>query len=1306
MIRRTVKFSLWGIGGLFVIILLCAALLLWRLAAAPLQLAFLIPYLERALSDPISGHHTDIRDTVLVWNKETRELDILVRQVRVVDANGATLAAFPSIAVTLSLQALLHRTVAATVIHIEGAQVNLIHQTDGSFELGTGARQPTSQAAEEAPSNNLQDLTQLLLGLVIQLMSAPDPSRPLAYLRQIHIVGGVLTVYDESLGVTWRATKTDMSIRREGDSLVALAHVTVDANGSPGQVDAEMSYHPSTSLLDLVVGLANINPSAMAPLTSAMPEFVGLDMPLSGKINVSLDLHGRLHKMRFQITGEAGRLSHPDLLPVPLPILNIMALGRLDQDSNTFHLDEATIRLGSAASKAAIIKLGASARREAGTTEVKGFVVLKNVQMAALKDYTPPEVRDRLPTPLFDLLALGSIKQASSQFELLLPEGNLDALSVKTLKGALHYHLSLQHADASLDTKWDYQAASQQVVVDVSFTGLRPAGLAPALPALSTLAGFDVPVDGHFNLVFGAHGRLQNADFNISARAGKLSLPDVLPAPLAIAWIALRGRLAGQQETLRIDDIVFDMGDGNGNGPVIAGNFKAQRLGQRMTADGHLTLQRLPIAELNNYWPRGVSDNARVWVTTNLVNGVIDQVGIDLKLSRPAGNAATVNVDHLDGTMQFRDIEVHYVRPLPPITDVDGTARFNQQGLQIKIASGKGPGLRLTGGDVRITGFDTGREAIAVQVGVETSLRDTLTLLDGPELNLISGLGIDPSKTGGQANLQAEFAFSLRGDIQIDKVDIKVQGELKDVVLRNLFLGHDAIQGDLHLDLDNDGMLVQGTTRFAGLPLSINWREAFTKQAVWKTEIKAIAPRIGQADLLRLGVALPIPMDGSFATTLTAKIDQYGKHVVQAEMDVQKAELSIPLLGWRKAAGESGSVRGTLRVDSKQGLAEGKFSIDVGSLSTRGSLQIEPAQGTLTHLDLDDLIIAKTHLSGVTLRRHNGNIDVVIGEGVVDVQALLQSQSAGRSRQKDAATGKPPTAAQQRGEVGVATQYHLHAPALRRVYFGADRYLEDVAVELRHDEKGWALIDLSARIPDSLVRYLPAEKKSSDNEGLPPRPRRLTVTYQPDSQDVYTLSAQTSDVGSTLRALNLHDGITGGNLKIEGRRAGSQPDSPLKAAFEVKNFVAKEMPMVARILAAASFGGLLDSLNNDGLKFSRLFGDLVLHDDVITIELLRAHGGALGITGVGKIDTGAGILDVKGTVVPARMLNTLPGKIPLLGNLLVGGKGQGVVAVNYRLHGELANPKVSVNPASLLTPGFLRKVFGLFNSSVGGDAVK
>jgi hypothetical protein len=72
---------------------------------------------------------------------------------------------------------------------------------------------------------------------------------------------------------------------------------------------------------------------------------------------------------------------------------------------------------------------------------------------------------------------------------------------------------------------------------------------------------------------------------------------------------------------------------------------------------------------------------------------------------------------------------------------------------------------------------------------------------------------------------------------------------------------------------------------------------------------------------------------------------------------------------------------------------------------------------------------------------------------------------------------------------------------------------------------------------------------------------------------------------------------------------------------------------------------------------------------------------------------GPDLLDIQGTIVPAYTLNSIIGNIPLLGSLLLGGEGQGLFAANYRATGSAADPQVSVNPLSALTPGFLRRLF-------------
>ncbi|MBV8398709.1 MAG: hypothetical protein JOZ17_08205, partial [Acetobacteraceae bacterium] len=70
--------------------------------------------------------------------------------------------------------------------------------------------------------------------------------------------------------------------------------------------------------------------------------------------------------------------------------------------------------------------------------------------------------------------------------------------------------------------------------------------------------------------------------------------------------------------------------------------------------------------------------------------------------------------------------------------------------------------------------------------------------------------------------------------------------------------------------------------------------------------------------------------------------------------------------------------------------------------------------------------------------------------------------------------------------------------------------------------------------------------------------------------------------------------------------------------------------------------------------------------------------------------------DLEGTIVPAYFFNSLLGRVPLVGKLFSPEQGGGVFAARYTVRGPLADPQVSVNPLSALTPGFLRGLFGTF----------
>ena len=88
-----------------------------------------------------------------------------------------------------------------------------------------------------------------------------------------------------------------------------------------------------------------------------------------------------------------------------------------------------------------------------------------------------------------------------------------------------------------------------------------------------------------------------------------------------------------------------------------------------------------------------------------------------------------------------------------------------------------------------------------------------------------------------------------------------------------------------------------------------------------------------------------------------------------------------------------------------------------------------------------------------------------------------------------------------------------------------------------------------------------------------------------------------------------------------------------------------------------------------------------------------AHGRAIGATADGYIDRPKNVIALKGSLVPAYGLNSMLGVIPVLGDLLVSKKGEGIFGITYSAHGDADEPEISVNPLALLTPGIVRRIF-------------
>jgi hypothetical protein len=192
------------------------------------------------------------------------------------------------------------------------------------------------------------------------------------------------------------------------------------------------------------------------------------------------------------------------------------------------------------------------------------------------------------------------------------------------------------------------------------------------------------------------------------------------------------------------------------------------------------------------------------------------------------------------------------------------------------------------------------------------------------------------------------------------------------------------------------------------------------------------------------------------------------------------------------------------------------------------------------------------------------------------------------------------------------------------------------------------------------------------------------------------LSLHAEDAGSFLTAFDIYGGMEGGNLTLLGNYDDSGRNG-LKGRFDIREFTLKDAPILAKILSLASLTGFFDTLQGKGIGFNKMSVPFVLKNDVISIKNAKASGPAIGLTAEGTITIPKMAFDLKGTVVPAYTLNSMAGKVPLFGKLLTGGEGKGIFAASYTVKGTDKDPNVTVNPLSILTPGFLRGLFDIFD---------
>ncbi len=165
-------------------------------------------------------------------------------------------------------------------------------------------------------------------------------------------------------------------------------------------------------------------------------------------------------------------------------------------------------------------------------------------------------------------------------------------------------------------------------------------------------------------------------------------------------------------------------------------------------------------------------------------------------------------------------------------------------------------------------------------------------------------------------------------------------------------------------------------------------------------------------------------------------------------------------------------------------------------------------------------------------------------------------------------------------------------------------------------------------------------------------------------------------------------GIEGGKLLFNS----VFDDVNSTSSLVIEDFKVVNAPAFAKLLALADLGGIADLLSGSGISFDKLEVKFSDNQKVKKITEIYAVGPSISILMEGYIERDTKLTSLRGTMVPAKELNKLISKIPVLGEILIGKEvGEGIFGVSFKMKGLPGEIKTTVNPIKTLTPRFITR---------------
>jgi len=842
-------------------------------------------------------------------------------------------------------------------------------------------------------------------------------------------------------------------------------------------------------------------------------------------------------------------------------------------------------------------------------------------------------------------------------------------------KRVLHAEFSLQSGN---NTPTDClvtltETHAQTLDLSIRTNHLSSTMVQDLFPGLSWLSGINVVMDGEMHLLSGKDNTAPHVTFQIQKSTGHLHLPDYFPEEISIKKLELKGGFSFPEQTLTIDSFVFEP-DTSPHYPTFSlkgtfKNFLSLFLPQKISPelDFSTRIDTLNVDDIKKYWPLPIRPLLREWITTRITSGQITHAeGIfhitpeDFDLLRQHEETGTEHPEDLknlplppEGMLQASiDIDhanIQYHPKFPTAHNVHARITFDHKRMNIAVDQGTVLNSTIEHATVAMDNMWLKPSYMTVEGAVEGKAEDMIAYLKAtlPEKDIQTPALKSIYHLTGLASIQLALGFPiLPTPLHYDDIALDLQATATNVIAPNFINNAGIEMGAFDVTLHNRSLKITGKGKIQDIPFTTDFTynlSPSTQHLISQNHLRATVT----ADQLRALHLADIPYVFSPFDLDILLTDTPNGTTIKGTADLTKASISYPEYNFTKNSGAHASF-----------IFEGvinKTLLTLSSFILKGDHIDIQGRGTFS-----DNMITKLHLP-------------VLKFGKTDAQLTYEHTPTGYSLEI------------------FGNALDLGNAPISNV-FNQTKAKQSLALKIRL-KKLIARNDISFSPLRADINCSPLLCLSIQIHGLMEEKNTLDATLQSVDQR-HVLLIESDNAGLLINALGISEHIKNGTLHIKTTAQKDDQDNLItQGVIQIENFNAVKTPLLSKLLTLASLKGFTDILEQQGISFDQFEAPIKISNGIITVTDARTSGSSIGITGDGTINTRTDEINIKGVIVPAQEVNKLISKIPLIGNFIIGGKNQGVIATTYRVEGDYKDAKISVNPFSILTPSFLRKIF-------------